>query len=398
MLKRFIRRIKKKIHNRHRKKVNEQNLQNSHKLKIINPKNFGDLACLVKEKSKETVSFPKLYDLADKCSIDFIYPEIEVRRYSDAQVYSDSDFVVIPDGAMWEKFYKPQWTKCLPLDKDLLKVEDQTIYIKNSKRFISVDVGFSLCGVCSAVWAHFIVQYLPKIYYIQRLGSDINSITLIVPRYTDSQIIEIVDPIVKSLVGIKILVLQPDEVANCKILYHIGNTSYITDHANYINPSDIIIPRFVLDLLKEKLVKFPPRALSIEEGKPVIPYKKIYIGRTGYRNIINHDEIENYFIELGFEIVFPHKVNLAEKVKMFRDAAIVVGPFSSGFTNIIFCHPGTKALGFINFQRAYDGYVGTIADYFDINLMLVSGNDQDDTIHSSYSVPLDRIKEAYLTL
>jgi capsular polysaccharide biosynthesis protein len=43
----------------------------------------------------------------------------------------------------------------------------------------------------------------------------------------------------------------------------------------------------------------------------------------------------------GFEIVTPDILSLAEQVRLFRDASLIVGPHGAGMTNIVFCEPGT---------------------------------------------------------
>jgi len=304
-----------------RKTNQAKNLLLSQKKLIINPELYGDSLIILKEKSIERVYFSKIFNLAEESWIDFLYPKIEVRRFTNAQVYSSSDFIVTKDGAIWGKYYKPQWSKNSPLDKDLLKINDQCVFIKKPKNQVVIDYGYSLCGVHCTTWAHFLVQYLPKLYLLKVIQSIVGyEITVILPIYIDHQIRDIVFPYISQLKNLKVLELNPDEVVNCKTLYYLENTSYISDHANYINPSDIIIPHFTIESLKKNLVEHFTDNLLTTQDERAIPYRKIYIGRSGYRNIINNDEIENYFVSQGFEVILPHKLTLCEKVNIFREA------------------------------------------------------------------------------
>ena len=65
------------------------------------------------------------------------------------------------------------------------------------------------------------------------------------------------------------------------------------------------------------------------------------------------------------------------------------------FTITFVYNGGNTALSFVNFQRISDGYGSTIAKYLGVDILILTGNDQDDNIHSSYSIPFERIESAY---
>jgi capsular polysaccharide biosynthesis protein len=186
----------------------------------------------------------------------------------------------------------------------------------------------------------------------------------------------------------------------------VENTTRYSDHSNYISPSDAVIPKFVLNYLKDKLkqnqILFP--SLKLER---VQPFRKLYIKRSlsplsplsANRILLNSAEVESYFESEGFEIVAPHQYSLDDKRKLFSEASHIVGPYSSGFMNVIFCQPNTKILVFMNFQRIYELYLSSLADGFDLNLLAVTGKDIDTkNIHSSYSIPLQKIISGYKDL
>ena len=117
----LIRRIKRKI-------IYTLELSRSRKERIISFEQYGELVLLWKEKSFEKIFLPKVYHLTEESWINFYYPRIEARKFTDALVYGGSDFVVTKDGAIWEKYFKPQWTKIIPADQALLKIEDEYIF------------------------------------------------------------------------------------------------------------------------------------------------------------------------------------------------------------------------------------------------------------------------------
>jgi capsular polysaccharide biosynthesis protein len=71
--------------------------------------------------------------------------------------------------------------------------------------------------------------------------------------------------------------------------------------------------------------------------------RKLYVARTNAprRVMRNEGSIVAELQQRGFEIVTPDILSLAEQVRLFRDASLIVGPHGAGMTNIVFCEPGT---------------------------------------------------------
>jgi capsular polysaccharide biosynthesis protein len=290
----------------------------------------------------------------------------------------------------------PQFTKIMPADHDLLKRDKDQLFIKEPKNVIAIKVGFSLCGVSSKAWAHFLLQYLPKLYLIPDIIKTTNqSITIILPNYTDPQVREIVFDYLNKLDGIKILELKNDEVVQCDTLYHIDNTAWLSESIEYTSPIDGIIPKFVADSLKKNLlVDYCVTDIKNNSSQNALDYK-LFIARNNYRNLLNYAEVEDLFKQKGYLIVNPHKVSLSEKIRLFRNASLIVGPHSSGFSNVLFCKKGTKVLMMNNFQKLFEPWLGFYEVHFDINITNISGFDEYSTYYnSSYTIPLAKIVSA----
>jgi capsular polysaccharide biosynthesis protein len=73
-------------------------------------------------------------------------------------------------------------------------------------------------------------------------------------------------------------------------------------------------------------------------------FKKLYIKRPPGRCIINEDELLEILIPLGFEIIYPWKLTVAEQACFFSQAEIVAGIHGADFTNLVFCKPGTRVI------------------------------------------------------
>ncbi len=72
--------------------------------------------------------------------------------------------------------------------------------------------------------------------------------------------------------------------------------------------------------------------------------KKIYIQRLSGRTIINETGILNILEPLGFQIVHPEKLTVAQQAKLFTESEFIVGPHGAGLTNIVFCKPETRVI------------------------------------------------------
>lgn len=72
--------------------------------------------------------------------------------------------------------------------------------------------------------------------------------------------------------------------------------------------------------------------------------KKLYIQRLSGRTIVNETELLSLLTVLNFEIVHPEKLTVAQQAKLFAEADFIIGPHGAGFTNIVFCKPGTRII------------------------------------------------------
>ncbi|MCC3534569.1 MAG: glycosyltransferase family 61 protein [Microcoleus sp. PH2017_25_DOB_D_A] len=83
----------------------------------------------------------------------------------------------------------------------------------------------------------------------------------------------------------------------------------------------------------------------------VKPYRKLYLSRSGQRQVKNEAQVREVLKEFGFEILEDISRTVDEQIRLFAEAAVVVGPHGAGFTNLLWCQPGTKVL-----ECFYGGY------------------------------------------
>ena len=83
---------------------------------------------------------------------------------------------------------------------------------------------------------------------------------------------------------------------------------------------------------------------------------KIYISRDAKtaagRTVGNQSEVEAYFSQCGFEIVFPERHSVVQQAQLFAKASVVAGPHGAGLSNLVYCAPGTKVFEFFGAHMA----------------------------------------------
>src|SRR5205823_4207781 len=88
-------------------------------------------------------------------------------------------------------------------------------------------------------------------------------------------------------------------------------------------------PSWVVDFWRDKLVDCP--------GKP---FRRLYVSRRGQRRrLANYHEIKPLLDRYGFEEIMGDI-----EPSVFAEAAVVVGEYGAGLTDIVFCRPGTTVI------------------------------------------------------
>ena len=243
------------------------------------------------------------------------------------------------------------------------------------------------------------IQYLPKLYYSAQVeGLFDNELTILVPEYADEHLKEVLYSFIEQLKNVKVHTLSSNQMAHCKELIYMESATQMIDHEKYVSYSDMIVPKKVAQTIKENLVT---PFISKYYSKELSTNPKLYIRRKNAsdRNILNVDELEEFFEKEGFTIIEPHLLSFSEKVNLFHNAEFIAGPNSAGFSNLIFSHPGTKVLMFSNLQRAFEPYLSFFDQHFELNFLTIIGNDEDAAdSHSSFYIPMEKVKTAYKQL
>lgn len=347
----------------------------------------------IKESTWESVKIAQRFEFSQECQMDVWFEAQAIIPLKCACVFYKSNIVLWHDGVIWDKCYYPNFSKIMPLDSNVHTYDRQYVWLrKNDKEELISGKVISLLGVHAAIWAHFINQYLPKLYYAERAGLLNENVTILIHPVEDSNIREIFDEYAVKYPTIKFLEVQDGTRYNCEELLYMPSASHMDDHAIYLQTCDIVIPKVVRDLLRTQLVQ--PLIDKIK-NKPTKHTKLYIIRRDTYRKIINWQEIEKYFIDNGFYPVEGANLTLLEKADLFYHAQYIVGIDCAGWSNMMFCNQA-KAIILSNIPHSIYPFVSAYAEMGNVDLLRVTGDDTwGSSPHVDSYIPLEKVKRAY---
>ncbi len=325
--------------------------------------------------------FPKLLGISDGGEIKYNFEDEIFYQMSDVSFNIESDFIRKDDLVVCEKLTRKDATILVLEDFDFIARQGNNIFLKEKKKNVSLGSVFYITGVLSNFWSHFLICYYPRLAYFEQIADE--EISIVVPYKLDENIKQLITDSVGCKKKIHFVEVDHDTTIFCNKLFYAKVNSYIMCHSNHASPYGIQISELTAKYLRSKFAES-----DIKNDKP---FRKLFIARSGVRNILNYDEIFNYFKSLGFEEVIPHTLSLEQKRKIFGEAKQIVGPFSSGFTNLVFCNSGVQILAFVNYGRCHDTYVSTLSKIWESEFIFCSGTDVNADVNSDYSINLSEI-------
>ena len=335
---------------------------------------------------------PELYNLCKEKKVVAKFPEIDIYCLENASVREGSDLVVFEEKVWWDKYDEYEFvTLAQPADVNLVRFDKNyaTIVPARKTEHINGNV-FSLVGVFSHMWSHFLFQFVTKLFCAGESGLLDNNITVLTNDYNDENIEYILKMYLSQYPNVKRKIVKPGIDYVCEHLYCMRSTSSSYNDAIVYWDYRLIKPQFMIDRIFKYIVD--PLTNKIKDNPK--KHSKIFLSRHSNRILTNTDEVELYFKKEGFYFVEGADLSLEEKVDLFYHAEIVVGPHSSAWQNIIFCN-NVKCLEFCTNRYSNEFVFYTMAKKNVIKWLKVSGQDENSDRRSDDTISLTKIKEAY---
>lgn len=342
----------------------------------------------------EDVKIPDVYGLNYGGRINMHFPSIDMICIEQAKISENSDIIITPKGVAWRKVESSMFSKSNPDDWDLVWYDENKVRVLKKKKKIHLQgICFSMLGQFDNLWSHFILQFFPKLVYASEWGLFNDEITLLLPRYTDQNIIDAVHLVIDKYPKINIIYAKENISYICEYLYHINSVETYTAQTDIQLIYDTIVPKCTIETLKLGIVE---PILKMENKKNFSP--KIYlVRRSDNRNVVNWKEIEKYFEKKGFIMVDGQNYSLSDKIHMFHNAKEIVGPWSSAFMATFACS-NAKIMTFSNSFRTVETWITGYCDVGKNKFLMITGKDlinKKSIPHSSFYIPISKIDKAY---
>jgi hypothetical protein len=214
------------------------------------------------------------------------------------------------------------------------------------RRVREVDQAIVLNSRWDSSYYHFLFDVVPKLEIIDRAGIAANVPVIVREELAGKTFFA--EAIGLGLFGARPVIIQgKKEVIAARELYVVRPDAYT-----------------------ERQLSFPAKRLgSIVDSRA---RDRLYISRSGTpgtsRQIINEEDLVARLRELGFSVIDPGRMPLADQIAHFARSSIIVGPHGAGLANILFRYGAPMALvEMINPTKKYHHHffqISTHCGYF----------------------------------
>lgn len=311
-------------------------------------------------------------------------PEVYLANLGRALIIGQTSLVLTPKalfcdeqaGALGKYSARNPWNG--------LELDWSTCEVKVNEKVTGKAIHF--CDDYSPNYFHWLTECLPRMWIIDQF-----------PEYAETPLLvdeQLPKACIQSLEMIKnkreIIWVKKNALYEVEELIYPSTLSMI--HDNYGLPKltdDALISPEGVEYVRKSFLKVGSK------GK-----RKLFIARrsSGYRDLLNSEEIEQILLDDGFEIVFPERMSFQNQVKVFSQASIIISQTAAGLANLIFAPADCKVYA-LTTKAIHNFYVfSMLADACGIELRYILGNpvagSNQYQVHEDFIVPIDLVRNA----
>lgn len=293
-----------------------------------------------------------------------IHPVFAIRDIHIPQAYVG----VIPEGRYWGG--KKSVGAVITPDNRLVLDVSENIHIPNrppavwkQKRLPAPEGRNETVGVLTFLWGdnyfHWMIDVLGRLDLLHRSGIPIDTYLIAGPEGAAFQ-----------SETLRMLGIPEKRVLRTYPGMHIQARQLVVPSLDVYRLLPFIanpVPKWACLFLREQF----GRAIG---GLPSQGRERLYISREGasHRKVTNEQDVIALVAAHGFEIVRLEQIPLAEQIRLFASAEMVIAPHGAGLTNVMFCHPGTKIVDIFPTRYMYPCF-WQISSYFDLQYYYLIG-------------------------
>lgn len=229
---------------------------------------------------------------------------------------------------------------------------------------------------------HWMFDVLPRIELLRQSGSEIDKYVMNRKKTLPFQ-----DETLAVLgISNKKLIDSRVDLQARKLVVPSLICRYIIKPDAYVRPR--VIPKWACDFLRREF-------LLTNDTDHSEKNEYIYISRENatYRKVINEEEIIKQLDVFGFKKVTLESMKVAEQVKLFSNAKVIIAPHGAGLANLVFCKPGTKVIELFS-PKYMPSYYWMISNHVHLDYYyLVNEVEQSSLTSSDFTVNIGRLLE-----
>jgi Glycosyltransferase 61 len=348
-------------------------------------------AAWISESGKDMAA--TIYDVDPACVVHSALPKTvhdSVRRQlsvDQAYDYPPTFVAKIPNGRVWGDGYI-----ITPDDKLLDDVSVDFRTIENGRPSISfywklqkITENHGTVAVLatdgSDLYYHWLFQLLPRFELIRRAGIDLKSINYF-----------FINGIRRSFQreSLEALGIDPKTIIE-------------SSHVPYLRARELIVPSIPLgngcfrpwmcNFLRDT---FLPKTNTIELNSRG---RRLYISRglAGYRRVLNETEVIQLLRRRGFEEIKFETLSMRQQAAAMASCEVVVAPHGGGFSNLVFCSPGTKVIEIFS-PELVAGFFWKISSQLGLDYYYLLGKGSPATRNPDYEQTWDGFKDIEVEL
>lgn len=260
-------------------------------------------------------------------------PETYVAEIENATVFGENELIMSKGQILSDTFSsvyvnKMHLTKRIVEKIDLDKKEAVLRYHYYRKK--PIDKAFNLTGIFSYSYYHFLVNILPKLFYLYQCDEYVEY-PLLIDRRAYESYKNIID--IFNIHNRKIVCVGADVAFMVKKLIISSNCAWYDRYVleNYFEEVGHVYDKLAIQFVRD---------MALKKVKRGVGTKRVYVSRRNIsedrRRLVEEEKVEALFHRYGFVSVCPEELSFLEQVELFSQAEIFAGVSGAAFTNIIF--------------------------------------------------------------
>ncbi len=243
-----------------------------------------------------------------------LYNVTNLHLLSDRILVRDNKILLLPENGIHEESVRNVITSGFGRGQQVLRIDEEVVL---------------LCGPAYQMYGHWLVDFLPRLFCLVKAGYNLPALRYLLP----------IDIAMFAKQWLSAL-----GVNDSQIIFYDTTTQQCAISRAMI-PTNLRGHSLANPLLAEA---FQYLKSVIQTANAPFADRKIFISRARWgnmtRQLLNTEEMEGFFAENGFEIVYPEELSIHDQIMMFSQSAVIAGEYGTGLHGSVFAPASTKII------------------------------------------------------